>query len=182
MLQNLVKNHWIVFRRLWTRIHIYTNILNIKNKKVVNDKFKQILNISRPYLIIEKDEDIFLVLTLTKHPKSKEEKETKQEEESEEEEPAFGRFEIKCEHCLNKDTYVILHTKILMSRKFVEFYKLNIWKKNNEVEHNCLESEQFLELLKALDIYWNKQNEQLTIIRLGIGDGKIKEEDRWILP
>ena len=90
---------------------------------MVVDKFKQILNISRPYLIIEEDEDNFLVLTLTKHPRGKEEIE---EEAFEKEEPSWGRFEINCVHCLELDTYVILNTKILMSRGFVKFYKLNI--------------------------------------------------------
>ncbi|MCE8158927.1 MAG: hypothetical protein I3270_00365 [Candidatus Moeniiplasma glomeromycotorum] len=185
MPQHLFKNHWIVFRKVWTRIFFYTTILKGKNKKVVDRKreFKQILNVSRPFLVIEEDKDNFLVLTMTRHPKEKEEEDEDDWEDSEEEEkeekPSWGRFWVKCDRCLTWDSYVRLETKILMSRNFVEFYSLRL-KEDNRIEHQCLNESRFLELRKALDVYWSEENNKLTLVKLGIGGGKIKEKDKWI--
>lgn len=178
MSQHLFKNHWIVFRKVWTKILVYTTIFKGKKKKTVDKKkeFRQILEVSRPFLIIEEDEDNFLVLTLTKHSEDKEE----EEENDEEEKPFLKRFWIKCDYCLTLDSYVRLETKILMSRDFVKFYSLEL-KEDNWVEHQCLSEAQFLELRKALDIYWSKKNKRLTLVKLGMGGGKIKEEDKWVL-
>lgn len=136
------------------------------------------MNANRPYLIIEEDKKTFLVLTLTKNPKDKEEEKSLSEEE--EDKPSFGRFgKIKCD-CLKKDTYAILHTKILMSPNFVKFYRLEILKRNNNIKHQCLSNEQYLKLREALETYRSKKNKQLVLIELGM-EGESKEEDEWIL-
>src|SRR6185312_15145524 len=118
---------------------------------------EQILNANRPYLIIKEDEKSFLVLTLTKNPKDKKERKSSKinnkEQNEKEEKPSFGRFgKINCP-CLKKDTYIILDTKILMSLKFAEFYKLDMLTRNNNSKHQCLNDKQYLELREALEVY-----------------------------
>ena len=157
------KKHWIIFRKLWTRIFIYSNSFTSKRKKTVKPTFIQDLNKGRPYLVIEESEDKLLILTLTKHSEEKNKK-------GEEDKPSFGRFgPIKCP-CLELDTYVILHTKILVTQELVKEFSLDLSTRNNEIKHCCLPERQFQDMIEALNIYWEKENEQLTLIELGIDD------------
>lgn len=156
-----IKKHWIIFRKLWTRIFIYYNRPTSEKKKETKKEFEQDLNKDRPYLIIEEDKENLLILTLTKHGEEKDKK-------SKENKPSFGRFgPIKC-HCLDLDTYVILDTKIFATWKFIKESFFNIEIQNNKIAHQCLSIKQFFNLREALDIYWSEENEQLTIIELGM--------------
>lgn len=159
------KKHWIIFRKLDTRIFIYHNRLTSENKKEIKEEFKQDLNKDRPYLIIEEDEKKLLILTVTTDNEDEKEENKKDKEDK----PSFGRFgPIKCP-CLDCDSYVRLDTKIFATWEFIYKSKsyLDLFTKNNKKEHRCLSESQFLGLREALDAYWDKENRQLIIIELG---------------
>ena len=124
----------------------------MENEREVKQTFKQDLTKEkRPYLVIEESSKKFLILTLTKS-KIKSEADAKDTEE-EPEKPSFGRFgPLKCP-CLKLDTYVILDTKIFLTRKFAEEWSFDLLTRNNNIEHDCLPPKQYLELREALDIY-----------------------------
>lgn len=169
------KKHWIIFRKLWTRIFIYSNLFTSKKKRTVKPTFYQGLNKDRPYLVIEESKDKLLILTLTKHSEEENKK-------GEEDKPSFGRFgPLKCP-CLELDTYVILHTKILVTQKFIKESSLDLLTRNNEIKHYCLPEKQFLDMIEALNIYWKKENEQLTLIELGMDSTEEKSKKRMTTP
>jgi len=131
--------------------------------------FEQDLTKKRPYLIIKVDEENLLILTLTTNDQDGEEKENK---------PSFSRFgPIKCD-CLELDTYIILHTKIFVTREFVRKFPFSL-EKNDSKDHQCLSPEKFIKLGEDLDTYWNKENIKLITISLGTGKDEKKNKSRW---
>ncbi|CAI2189708.1 9844_t:CDS:2 [Funneliformis geosporum] len=119
-------------------------------KGLVKDQiFELDLNKGRPYFAIEENEKYLLVLTLTTNDEEKPKKNKKDREGK----PSFSRFgPIKCD-CLSEETYIRLETKIFITREFIKDSKLELFARNNKINHQCLSEPQYLELRETLDAY-----------------------------
>jgi hypothetical protein len=147
MLKTLRK-HWIVYKKLDIFLAIHVN-LPASEEKDIRYVFRQDLTKKRYYLVLEKEEPKFLILTI-----------------SSKEQPTWAKFgPIKCP-CLKAASYLILNTKILMTQKFAHQYGINLTKQ--ALTHSCLTKQQLIDLPAALAVYWKQKNHKLYLIELGI--------------
>ena len=153
--QGIIRNHWIVYEKLDIFLAIYVN-LPASEEKDIRYVFRQDLTKKRYYLVLEMEEQNFLILTI-----------------SSKEQPTWAKFgPIKCP-CLKEDSYLILNTKILLAQKFANKYGIKLEKK--KLTHSCLTNQQLINLPKALEVYWRLKNQKLYLIELGINRNNNKE-------
>ncbi|WNE41115.1 MAG: hypothetical protein mread185_000572 [Mycoplasmataceae bacterium] len=143
---------WVVYRKLDTKLTIYVN-LPFSEEKDFDYHYKQDLTKKRHYFILNREkEKIFEVLTITSKEKAR-----------------WGKFgPIKCP-CLDKDSYISLNTRILISHTFAKQHNINLLDDKKDA-HCCLDKELFTNLLLALKIYWKKPKQKLFLLEFGIDE------------